>query len=174
MSLLVVTGPPGAGKSTVSRILAGDASPSAVVTGDSFFAFLHRGGIDPRLPGAQEQNEAVTEAAAAAAGRLARRLHVVLDGMVGPWFLPAFLAAAGVDELDYVVLLPDEATCVLRVAQRTAHGFTDAGATRHMHREFVAAQVEERHVITDPPHDPVQVARLVRHRRSAGGLSVRA
>jgi len=46
-SLLVITGPPGAGKSTVARILAERVEPSVLVEGDSFFAFLARGAIPP-------------------------------------------------------------------------------------------------------------------------------
>jgi cytidylate kinase len=37
--LLVVSGPPGAGKSTVSRILADKFEPSVLVEGDAFFGF---------------------------------------------------------------------------------------------------------------------------------------
>lgn len=44
---MVVTGPPGAGKSTVARILADRVEPSVLVEGDSFFAFLARGAIPP-------------------------------------------------------------------------------------------------------------------------------
>src|SRR4051812_7372715 len=36
-SLLVVTGPPGAGKSTVAKLLAASAEPSVLVEGDAFF-----------------------------------------------------------------------------------------------------------------------------------------
>ena len=42
-SLVVVTGPPGAGKSTVARALADSFEPSVLVAGDAFFAFLARG-----------------------------------------------------------------------------------------------------------------------------------
>ena len=59
-SLLAVTGPPGAGKSTVSRILGGRFDPSVVVEGDAFFAFLASGAIPPWLPEANAENEVVT------------------------------------------------------------------------------------------------------------------
>lgn len=49
-SLLVVTGPPGAGKSSVARILADSFDQSVLVEGDAFFAFLARGAIEPWLP----------------------------------------------------------------------------------------------------------------------------
>ena len=45
--LIVVAGPPGAGKSTVARILADGFERSALVVGDDFFAFVRQGYIDP-------------------------------------------------------------------------------------------------------------------------------
>jgi hypothetical protein len=60
----------------------------------------------------------------------------VYDGVVGPWFLPTFGAATGLDHLDYVIILPPVEVCVRRVATRRGHGFTDQGATRKMHAEF--------------------------------------
>ena len=62
--LIVVTGPPGAGKSTVARVLADRFPRSALVTGDSFFAFVSGGWVAPWLPEAHEQNDVVLRAAA--------------------------------------------------------------------------------------------------------------
>src|SRR3954452_3596737 len=82
----VVTGPPGAGKSTVAERLAELSDPSAVVAGDQIFAFLRNGVVPPWLDAAHDQNVTVIEAAAAT-GRLAARFDAVYDGVVGPWFL---------------------------------------------------------------------------------------
>jgi cytidylate kinase len=67
--LLIVTGPPGSGKSTVARLLAERFERCALVQGDLFFGFVVRGYIDPWLPASHEQNVVVTEAAATASGR---------------------------------------------------------------------------------------------------------
>jgi len=69
--LVVVTGPPGAGKSTVAGLLADRFGQSVLVPGDAFFAFVARGAVEPWLPAAHGQIEVVTRAAAAAAGRYA-------------------------------------------------------------------------------------------------------
>lgn len=170
-SLLVVTGPPGAGKSTVARLLADRAlGPSALVEGDRFFGFLAAGAIEPWLPGSQEQNEVVTQAAAAAAGTFAARFETVYDGVVGPWLLPTFARGTGLARLDYVLLLPPVDTCVRRVATRSGHGFTDEAATRKLHAEFAGADVEGRHVLRDSG-PPAEVAMRIERARGSGAFA---
>ncbi|WP_020013684.1 AAA family ATPase [Promicromonospora sukumoe] len=138
--LLVVTGPPGSGKSTVSEALADLWEPSVLVEGDAFFRFLRRGMIPPWLPESHAQNDTTVRAAAAAAGGFAAGgMAVVYDGVIGPWFLPTFARLSGVEALDYVVLLPPVETCLKRVETRTGHGFTDLDAARHMYEDFARA-----------------------------------
>jgi adenylate kinase family enzyme len=146
--LIVVTGPPGAGKSTVARALSSLFEPSALVAGDQFFAFIDRGYLAPWTAEAHRQNEVVIEASAAAAGRLATGGYTVIyDGVIGPWFLETFRAATGIASLHYAILLPPEALCLERVRTRADHGFRDLDAARHMYTEFASANVDSRHVV---------------------------
>jgi cytidylate kinase len=171
-SLVVVTGPPGAGKSTVAQVLAREVEHSVLVEGDSFFGFLAHGAVDPWLPESHEQNTVVTRAAAAAAGAFALGGYAtVYDGVVGPWFLSTFSAATHLKHLDYVILLPSVDICVRRVATRRNHGFTDEAATRKLHAEFAGAQIAQRHVLRDPPEDAAEVAVLIESARAAGRLT---
>lgn len=171
-SLLIVTGPPGAGKSSVARVLADTSERSVLVEGDAFFAFLASGAIEPWLPTSNDQNTVVTRAAASAAGAFAAGGYATFyDGVVGPWFLPTFAAATGLDRLDYVILLPAEDTCVRRVATRRRHGFTDEAATRKMHAEFARGGAADRHVLHDPPGDAGAVAELIEAARARGDLT---
>jgi len=173
-SLLVVTGPPGAGKTAVAQVLAGRFEPSVLVEGDRFFGFLARGAISPWLPESHAQNGVVTEAAALAAGRFASAGYTtVYDGVVGPWFLPTFAVITGLSCLDYVVLLPSVEQCVERVATRSGHGFTDEAATRKMHEEFAKATLDPRHVLIDPPDQSEDVADQIVAARASGMLAYR-
>lgn len=167
--LLIITGPPGAGKSTVAQVLVRQADSSVLVEGDSFFGFLASGAVEPWLPESNEQNEVVTRAAAAAAGTFALGGYTTIyDGVVGPWFLPTFGAATGLERVDYVVLLPSVESCVQRVATRRNHAFTDQAATRKMHADFALAEVAERHVIRDPPEDIADVSAGIQSALAAG------
>lgn len=156
--LIVLTGPPGAGKSTVGVQLVERYDPSVRVEGDAFFAFLAKGAIDPWLPESAPQNDVVTEAAARAAGVFAGGPYtVVYEGVVGPWYVPLFAASTGVVGLHYVILLPSLQHCVDRVGGRFGHGFTDVPATQHMHRQFAEAEVDRRHVIPNEGDDVTAV-----------------
>jgi adenylate kinase family enzyme len=169
--LVVVNGPPGAGKSTVAKALVARFDPSVLVEGDAFFDFLANGRIDPWLPEAHPQNQIVIAAAAAAAGRFAADAHtVVYDGIIGPWLLDRYVAAVGPVPLHHAVLMPSEQTCVDRVQSRRGHGFTDVAATRHMYRQFAGAGFDAGCVLADPPDEPEAVAGLIVARLESGAL----
>ena len=168
--VVVVTGPPGSGKSAMADRLVNQFEPSALVAGDDFFAFLRSGAIAPWLTEAHAQNVAVIEAAAAATGRLAQACNVVYDGVVGPWLVEEFLQAAGLTRLHYALLLPPLATCLERVRTRVGHGFQDLAAAEHMWWEMRRADVADAHVIPDHDMSPDEIAAKVARMVDAGTL----
>jgi cytidylate kinase len=171
---VVVTGPPGAGKSSVSDHLVSLFDPSACVAGDLFFGFVRNGSVDPWLAAADDQNKVIIEAAALAVGRLTQRFDVVYDGVVGPWYLPTFVEVSGLEVLHYAVLMPPLSVCMQRVDSRVGHGFTDLEATEHMWRDFDRSTTgSERHVLIGTG-SPAEIAQQIRERVTSGSLRYEA
>lgn len=159
--LIVVSGPPGAGKSTISALLAEHFDPSVLVAGDEFFGFLCTGRIEPWLPESDRQNTTVIAAAAASCGQFVQGGYtVVYDGVVGPWFIEHFLHGTGLGRLHYALLMPGEDKCVDRVRTRDAHPFADVDATRHMYGQFAWSPVAAGHLIGDG--EPGELAETIR------------
>lgn len=149
--LLIVSGPPGAGKSAIAAAVADRWEPSVLIEGDVFFGFLRRGAVPPWLPEADPQNLVVSAAAGACSGRFAAGpATVVYDGVIGPWHLQHFLGHGGLVSCHYAVVLPNVEECVERVRTRVGHGFVDEGATRHMHAQFTGATIDPRHLFPNP------------------------
>ncbi|MFI4975989.1 MAG: AAA family ATPase [Caulobacterales bacterium] len=127
--VLIVSGPPGGGKTTLARRLAQTSPTRAVhLHTDDFYDAIKSGFIQPWLKESHGQNTVVTHAIAAAAVAFAQGGYaVMLDGVVGPWLLPTYrseAAAAGVP-LHYVVLRPDQETARMRARDRSHMPITE-------------------------------------------------
>jgi cytidylate kinase len=167
--VIIVTGPPGAGKTTVARLLTDRLSPSVHVHCDDFWRFIRRGWIAPYLPQAHRQNETVIDVVGRAAfGYAAGGYQVVCDGIVGPWFLDRFRAgdpgkaAAKADvEVHYVVLRPNGAVTLERAAARGGDALTDPEPIQSLHRQFSELGALESHVLDSTGLNPKTTAGLV-------------
>lgn len=170
--LLVVSGPPGAGKTAIAAAIADRWDPSVLIEGDAFFGFLRRGAIAPWRPEAHAQNMVVAAATGACTGRFAAGpAMVVYDGVVGPWFLPTFLGHAGLVSCSYAVVLPPPEQCLHQVRTRVGHSFTDEVAARHMHEQFAGAGIDPRHLFANPSGQVDQTVEAIVSAHTAGTLA---
>ena len=106
--IVVITGSPGTGKTTISNIIAqeSDMEKSVHMHTDDFYHYLSKGAIQPHLPDSDRQNLIVIEAFLEAAKRYARGGYdVIVDGIIGPWFLRPWLNIIQEGyELHYIIL----------------------------------------------------------------------
>jgi cytidylate kinase len=169
--VIILTGPPAAGKTTVAALLAeGAGAPTVNLTTDLFYRAIRTGFVAPYEPAAQRQNEVVIEVIVGTVATFARGGYdVVVDGIVGPWFLPPFRAAAERDRLavSYIVLRPDLATTLARARERVGE-LTLVDAISGMHGAFERLGDLEGHAIDTGGLDAEQTAAEVRRALASG------
>ncbi|MGW6197713.1 AAA family ATPase [Kribbella sp. NPDC055110] len=169
-NVLLLTGPSGSGKTTVARLVATDAPrPTMHLTTDEFYRGIRTGFIAPYLPGAHRQNQVVVDAIVATVSVYARGGYdVVVDGIIGPWFLDPFRAAAAQWSLSYVVLRPDLGTTLQRGQDRPEPELTDADALTGLHGAFADLGALEPHAIDTTMLDAPRTAAEVRKAVASG------
>ncbi|WP_430332934.1 AAA family ATPase [Rhodococcus sp. ACT016] len=122
--VIILTGPPGAGKSTLAAKLASCYSKGVHLHTDDFWHYIVSGAIPPYDPASDAQNQTVMDVIAGAAYTYALGgFATVIDGIVGPWMLDHFRTrAAQYPELavHYVVLRPQRNITLKRAQARTA------------------------------------------------------
>jgi predicted kinase len=173
--IFVVTGPSGAGKTTVGRLVAAAFDLSVHIRMDDFMPFVVNGWVEPWLPASARQNYVLGGAVAAAAMQFAEGGYtVVLDGYI----FPEALDGDGLTQwcarrrvpLHYAVLGADHATCMARVRQRRQGDPDDAASFARLHARFTDLGDREAHVV-DASGTPEEVAAFLLAAFSSGALA---
>ena len=168
--IILLSGPVGAGKTTVARdLITSSPGPMAYIEGDTFWSFIARS--TPGQSRLKNFKMIMTAMTAAALPYALFGYQAVVDFSIPPWFLDTARKIVKSREvpLDYVVLRPSQTVCAARAAARTEGKITDYGPYRDLYSLFDEA---ERYTIKDDAADASVVAARIRDGLDAGTFRV--
>jgi hypothetical protein len=159
-SIILLSGPVGAGKSTVApALVAASTGPMACIEGDLFWSFIAR---TPPKHTRRKSFRMIMLSMVASALPIARSgFETIVDFSIPPWFLDTAhaIAAARDVPLHYVALCPPEPICAARAAARAAGAIPDYQYYHDLYAEF---DTDPRTILRDGATDPAALAERIR------------
>jgi hypothetical protein len=174
--LLLLTGSPGCGKTTIAPLVADEAALSVCLDLDWYFAKLRSGALEPWRHEAHQQNRVVLSAAASAVATFtAGGYFTVAEGILYPFMLDLFVNACkplGI-ELNYAVLSAPLSVVLSRVQTRRAEpqhveALADPRVVEDLWKMFEKESLEPRHRVDVAEETPSAIAEEI-YRRCLNG-----
>jgi tRNA uridine 5-carbamoylmethylation protein Kti12 len=173
--IVIVTGPPGSGKTTVSALLAAGFDRAVHLESDELFHAIRSGYVKPWKPESHEQNDTVMRVVRDAAITFGEAGYLtVVDGILLPgWYfewLTEELLRQGL-EVSAAILQAPLDVCVVRAGRRAVEDLDPAAIEKIWHGFAVLGPLE-RHVVDMHHRTPEAAARVVAERLERGALTV--
>jgi hypothetical protein len=178
-SVILLSGPPGAGKSTIAKeLVAGSAGPTVCIEGDKFWSFFVKGA--PGHGRTKVFRSMLWSMVAAAMPCAKGGYETIVDFSVPLWFIDPLRTRFPDMAFDYIVIRPTAAICAARFASRrtdsaalssapsptAAEGaITDYSPYLDFYADFDVAKAN---LIADDSSDPAAIATLIREGLEAG------
>lgn len=173
--VLILTGPPVAGKTTVAKAFAERYDRAVQLESDRFFHFIVSGHIAPWKTESHDQNKVVMRAVADAAASYARADYLtIVEGILAPgWFYEPVRDALRARDLgvSFAILRAPLDVCVARVAARSqGERPLDAAVVEDLWNSFADLGPLESHTLDTGSLDPAEATALLADRYEGGFL----